>query len=150
MCFMVVRRVTGELQCLYLRQPELFNPRLQHVFQSAVHLFGILHLKNQTETLRFNKSHRKLRHVAAGVTSRGQYSNIPVIWTGIRQDGSGEHLGSFTCAQTHLESTAQQSSFSDCWVQQSQCSLTGESLLQQNKYKQNCLHTNAHMLMLAC
>lgn len=114
MCFMVVRRVTGELQCLYLRQPELFNPRLQHVFQSAVHLFGILHLKNQTETLRFNKSHRKLRHVAAGVTSRGQYSNIPVIWTGIRQDGSGEHLGSFTCAQTHLESTAQQSSFS--WV----------------------------------
>lgn len=46
---------------MYLRQPELFDPGLQHVFQSAVHLFGILHLKNDTETLSFHKTLRKHR-----------------------------------------------------------------------------------------
>ncbi|KAG7220236.1 hypothetical protein INR49_018356 [Caranx melampygus] len=59
---------------LYLRQPELLDPRLQHVLQSTVHLLGVLDLtdKDSSNNLTDLFSWRLRACGACAVTTRGQ------------------------------------------------------------------------------
>ena len=59
---MFMKHVPAVSVGLYLREPEVLDPRLQHVFESAVHLLGVLHLNHETQQVR---SERCLRLTAA-------------------------------------------------------------------------------------
>lgn len=60
----------------YLGQPELLDPRVQHVFQSAVHLFGVLHLNGDTETLESTMSRNMNRYQTAAKRPGSKYLSL--------------------------------------------------------------------------